>query len=262
VALPRFVTDSLCRVHDSWLPVLQSALHALVAGNESYLETLGQSSFLPTQNRLFAAFSQPFSAVRYVLVGESPYPREESATGYCFIDGAVQAIWSEKGLSRQVNRATSLRNFIKMLLVADAVLQMDDTGRESMARVAEMALSDNTLYVRTLAELQSAMLNQGFLLLNASLVLRPQVPMAKDAKAWFPFLVAVLSSLAASAAHLAKPAPALILWGKMAEKLADIPSLHALPRYCAEHPYNLSFIQNARMHTLFAPMKLMQKPRV
>jgi uracil-DNA glycosylase len=75
---------------------------------------------------LFAAFAQPLDRVRYVLVGEGPYPRAESATGVCFMDGAVGDLWSEAGLSKPVNRATSLRNFMKMLLVADGQLQLEN----------------------------------------------------------------------------------------------------------------------------------------
>ena len=76
----------------------------------AYLSALAEDHFLPTQGRLFAAFSQPLEEVRYVLVGEGPYPREESATGVCFMDGAVRELWSTQGLSKPVNRATSLRN--------------------------------------------------------------------------------------------------------------------------------------------------------
>jgi len=62
-----------------------------------YLPLLVNGSFLPTQGRLFAAFAQPIESVRYVLVGEGPYPREDSATGFCFMDGAVDELWSEHG---------------------------------------------------------------------------------------------------------------------------------------------------------------------
>ena len=82
-----------------------------------YLDSLENTGFLPTQGRLFAAFSLPVGQVRFVLMGEGPYPREASASGYCFMDGAVQELWSADGLSKPVNRAVSLRNFIKMLLV-------------------------------------------------------------------------------------------------------------------------------------------------
>src|SRR5579864_9224505 len=93
-----------------------------------YLAALAESYFLPTEGRLFAAFKQPLDKVTHVLVGEGPYPRVESATGVCFMDGAVGALWSERGLSKAVNRATSLRNFMKMLLVADRQLAPEHTS--------------------------------------------------------------------------------------------------------------------------------------
>ena len=39
------------------------------------------------------------------MLGVGPYPREESATGVCFMDGAVRELWSPAGLSKPVNRA-------------------------------------------------------------------------------------------------------------------------------------------------------------
>ena len=96
----------------SWRPVLKHGLETMNAVEPAYLPSLTQDEYLPTQARLFAAFAQPLEQVRYVLVGEGPYPREQSATGFCFMDGAVDELWSEQGLSKGVNRATSLRNFM------------------------------------------------------------------------------------------------------------------------------------------------------
>ena len=46
------------------------------------------------------------------------------ANGYAFWDAAVNELWSDNGLSKAVNRATSLRNFIKMLLVTEGALSL------------------------------------------------------------------------------------------------------------------------------------------
>ena len=107
-------------------------------------------------------------AVRFVLVGEGPYPREESATGVCFMDGAVGNLWSEQGLSKPVNRATSLRNFMKMLLVAEGLLQAEATGALALVSVSEQARSANSNFIQTLPELQQQLTQRGFLLLNAA----------------------------------------------------------------------------------------------
>ncbi|MDR0933640.1 MAG: uracil-DNA glycosylase, partial [Burkholderiaceae bacterium] len=188
MTLPTLIADALHLAHPDWRPVLEAGARAMMQADSAYLPALEQDSFLPTKNRLFAAFSQKISDVRYILVGEGPYPREESATGYCFMDGAVRDIWSEKGFSKQVNRATSLRNFFKMLLVADNRLQPDNTGGEAVAEVARLAQKPGSHFISQLGELQQALLDRGFLLLNAALVFRPHVPPMKESRAWQPFL--------------------------------------------------------------------------
>src|SRR5471032_2250934 len=161
---------------------------------------VGNDQYLPTEQRLFAAFALPLDKVRYILVGEGPYPRAESATGVCFMDGAVGSLWSDEqggGLSKPVNKATSLRNFMKMLLVADGQLAPDNTGGEAMAAVAARARSGSGSHIQTLVEMQQKLIEQGFLLLNASLVFRSHVAPARDAKAWLPFFETVMAGLAA-----------------------------------------------------------------
>ena len=116
--IPSSILDMLDLADTSWRSTLLAGLEAMTQKDSAYLPELVKDTYLPTEGRVFAAFAQPLDRVRYVLVGEGPYPRPESATGFCFMDGAVEALWSENGLSKPVNRATSLRNFMKMLLVA------------------------------------------------------------------------------------------------------------------------------------------------
>ncbi len=251
-AIPPAILAALDLADPSWRPHLLAGLEAVASANPGYLPALAVDDYLPTGGRLFAAFAQPLGAVRYVLVGEGPYPRAESATGVCFMDGAVGELWCDAGLSKPVNRATSLRNFMKMLLVAAGRLSPDDTGGAAMAPVAAAARSDGS--IQTLAQLQDNLGKRGFLLLNASLVFRPHVKPAVDARAWQPFLRTVLDALADS-----RPEPVLVLWGKIAEQLKSLPQTARLPQVCAEHPYNLSFIRNAAMRDLFGPMDLLRK---
>ncbi len=255
MSVPAPFIDALQLAAPDWQPVLRRGLSAMAAADPSYLPALAQDAFLPTGGRLFAAFAQPLAAVRYVLVGEGPYPREESATGVCFMDGAVQDLWSPAGLSKPVNRATSLRNFMKMLMVADGLLSPESTGGDAVAAVAQRALAADSTFIQTLPELQARLTSHGFLLLNAALVFRPQVPPLKDARAWRPLLEAVLEALASRAGQ---PAPTLILWGKIAGWLEDLPALRHLPKAVAEHPYNLSFIRNPDMQALFGPLHLLR----
>jgi uracil-DNA glycosylase len=248
--IPAAILDALQLADASWRPHLLAGLEAVMAATPDYLPALAQDDFLPTGGRLFAAFSLPLDKVRYVLVGEGPYPRAQSATGVCFMDGAVGPLWSDTGLSTPVNRATSLRNFMKMLLVADGQLNVDDTGGAALAPIARAAVAGAA--IQTLAELQDHLLGQGFLLLNASLVFRKHVAPVVDARAWMPFQQAVFQALAQRQAK-----PTLVLWGKIAEQLKKIPETADLPQLHAEHPYNLSFIAHEGMHQLFRPMHLL-----
>jgi len=252
--IPSFITDSVSLAAPSWRPVLLRGLQAVAASNPEYLPSLVDGSFLPTQARLFAAFAQPLESVRYVLVGEGPYPREDSATGFCFMDGAVDELWSEQGLSKRVNRATSLRNFMKMLMVAEGLLSVDATKGEMIAGVSATARSNGSGFIQTLPDLQNNLSDEGFLLLNAALVFRPEVAPAKDAKAWRPLINSVLESLLE---RRDQPPPTLVLWGKIAQWLEELEPVAGFPKAVAEHPYNLSFIAHSGMQTLFGPMKLL-----
>lgn len=253
-AVPAPILQALTLADASWRPVLEAGLDAMARANPGYLPALAVDDYLPTDNRLFAAFAQPLGRVRYVLVGEGPYPRAASATGVCFMDGAVGELWSESGLSKPVNRATSLRNFMKMLLVADGRLRPDATGGAALAPIAQAALGgQGDGSIRTLAQLQDNLTAHGFLLLNAALVFRKHVAPAIDARAWQPFLQTVLAALARQPAP-----PTLVLWGKIAEQLGKLPETAAFPQAVAEHPYNLSFIGHRGMQALFGPMALLR----
>lgn len=260
-SIPQAILDALDAAHPSWHPILKQGLEEVAEADTNYLAVLAQDAFLPTEGRIFAAFSQPVDEVRYVLVGEGPYPREQSATGVCFMDGAVESLWSEKGLSKQVNRATSLRNFMKMLLVADGLLSAENASGDAMAHISLKARAIGSPFIQTLTELQANLTRQGFLLLNATLVFRAHVPPNKDAKAWQPFLRTVLQALADHAGRRQTSPPTLVLWGKIAEQLHGLPSTQCFPKAVSEHPYNLSFISNPTMQGLFGPMHLLQKQK-
>jgi uracil-DNA glycosylase len=257
--IPTSILDALELAHPSWRSALIKGLEAVTDADPGYLSALEKDAFLPTQGRIFAAFAQPLDQIRYVLVGEGPYPREQSATGVCFMDGAVESLWSEKGLSKQVNRATSLRNFMKMLLVADGLLTPENASGDAMAHISLKARAIGSPFIQTLTELQANLTRQGFLLLNAALVFRPNVPPVKEAKAWQPFLQTVLAALADRAEERGLQPPTLVLWGKIAEQLNSMNSTSRFPKAVSEHPYNLSFIRNESMQVLFGAMHLLRR---
>ena len=229
----------LKNTHPEWYDWLCEALGTMDA---SYLKVLEHSQdWLPGPEAVLAAFTRSPSSMRYVLVGESPYPRVASANGYAFWDASVGSIWRETGLSHMVNRATSFRNFMKMLLHARGDLS-DDFSQPAIARL------DNTRYHQTAEALFTGLMNQGFLLLNASLVYQAK-KVAYHARHWAPFMRYFLDRLA-----LDKPQTKLILFGRIAEKL---PEYTRFPCVVAEHPYNLSFITNPDVINFFKPMDVL-----
>lgn len=232
-------------VDPSWLPCLTAALTHM---DSDYLESLYcNNDWLPGHEKIFNAFSLPLHKTQYVLFGESPYPRQQSANGYAFWDAAVEDLWSETGLSKTVNRATSLRNIIKMLLVADGLLQPTQTRQENIARLNKQNL------VKTNTALFQNLLNHGFLLLNATPVLRPQ-QVRKDAAAWQPFIQYVLYYLFDK-----HPSVQLILLGNIANIIDKLITNHQGNLFDAEHPYNISFITNPAVLDFFRPLHLLRK---
>jgi uracil-DNA glycosylase len=257
-AIPATIEALIAMADPSWHDVLSAGLKAVAAAQPGYLEMLAAADFLPTEGRLFAAFSQPIDRVRFVLAGEAPYPRPVSATGFCFMDGAVDGLWSATGLSKPVNRATSLRNFMKMLLVADGKLQPAATNGSAISEVAFVAQMEGSSMIQTLPALQANLLANGFLLLNAALVFRPEVPPLKEALAWRPFMNVVLTALNNFSSGKKQDGPTLVLWGKVATQVQILSVSAFFPHAVSEHPYNLSFIQNRPMQELFGAMHLLR----
>jgi len=221
---------NLQATHSSWHKLLLPCLQKV---DKTYLDKLKKSEdWLPGPDNIFNAFKLPFPRLKRVLFGESPYPRIQSANGYAFWDNAVKEIWSEKGLSKTVNRATSLRNFIKMLLKAEGKPIPDE------------------LKIHTLSELFQNLLQHGFLLLNASLVFRKD-KVQEDAKQWRPFIAALLEEI-----YHHRPETELIFLGKIAQKIDPLIN-HPYKKLYAEHPYNLSFIDNKIVQDYFRPLKLL-----
>lgn len=234
-------------VDSGWRAILSQGLELLSAEERDYLIS---GDYLPGSDKLFAAFSQPLAKTRYILFGESPYPRVESATGYAFMDGAVGQLWSDSGLSKPANRATSLRNFIKMLLIARGDLVSGSTGKRDIARLQAEH------YVQSIQQLQDNMHQAGFLMLNATPVLRPGAPKSqvnRDAKTWLPFMNYLLEEVARQ-----RPDIQLLLWGGIADKIEKMPAAEKLDKIKSEHPYNVSFIENKKMQDFFRPMNLLK----
>jgi uracil-DNA glycosylase len=230
------------KVHVEWVDLLQNAFAEM---DKAYLdELLRSSSWLPGIDLLFNAFKRDRRNVRYVLIGESPYPRQASANGIAFYDAAVNDLWRDTGLSKSVNRATSMRNIIKTALFAEGYIQPDSEGKISQAIIAKL---DKSSLVQTMPELFENMQASGFLMLNATPVLYPDRKPVQEAKFWQGFFLSLLKQLG----EMADQPMTLVLWGKIAETIdaMDLPERYS--KLVSEHPYNISFIQNLVMQRLF-----------
>ena len=237
---------NLDAVHASWIPHIEAGLAAM---NRDYLTALkSQNNWLPGPQNIFNAFSLPLPAVNIVLLGESPYPRAASANGFAFWDAAVNELWSETGLSKRVNRATSLRNIIKMLLIADNYLSPTQCDQASIAAL------DKSKLIKTNQELFGNFLKQGVLLLNATPVLQATGKPELDAKAWQPFLQAIFAGL-----ETTHPTATLLLFGRIAQTIDKLLPKDVFKRIVAIHPYNLSFITDLKIIQFFKPLHLLRQ---
>ncbi len=241
---------SKSEVHPEWQPLLNEALLSLSPDYRQQL--IDDISWLPGIRNLFAAFRRDLKNLKYILIGESPYPRAQSANGIAFYDAAVGQLWSDSGLSKAVNRATSMRNIIKTALLAEGRVKIEANGKITQQLIASV---DKTDLVGTMAELFENLHKRGFLLLNATPVLHPDRKPAKEALFWQAFLEKILALLTSSIHHPVT----LILWGKIAETIEALPASLPYHKLKCEHPYNISFINNPDMQLLFAELKILKK---
>ena len=229
----------------TWKTLIEKAYTELSAEYREFLES--NSGYFPSKTAYLNAFKTlPKHQVKYILFGQDPYPREESATGYAFIDGKVGEVFSSNGLSKAVNRATSLRNFIKMALVAEGQIDMDDLSQQRIASL------DKSGYISSINELRRNFEKNGVLLLNTALIFTDKKASTKHIRAWQPFMRTLLEGLK-------EDAPTLILFGTHAKALKEAFDLEMFETIEMEHPYNTSFISNPKAQKLFGPMKLLEK---
>jgi uracil-DNA glycosylase len=227
----------------SWDAILTQAYASLEAEYQRFLEE--DRSYFPSKENYFNAFKTlPKEKVKYILFGQDPYPRKESAGGYAFIDTKVKNLFSSDGLSKEVNRATILRNFIKMALVASKRLTLDDTSQEAISKLDKKQMIDSIDDLRVNFE------KNGVLLLNTALIFTDKKSSKKHIKAWKPFVQTLLNLLE-------DDAPKLILFGTHAKDLKKAFSLDKFETIELEHPYNHTFISNDKALELFGPMKLL-----
>jgi len=232
------------RVHESWQEGIDLALGALAPEYRRFLDT--DTNYFP-HNFLAPFCTLPREKTKAILFGQDPYPRLQSATGYAFIDGMVKEIFSKSGFSKSVNRATSLRNFLKMQLINEGYLSNEDTSQSAIAAMDKSGLIDSIEALRANFE------SEGILLINTSPIFTCKSKSAYHVKQFAPFMRVFLG-------YYANLNLELILFGKMADSIVGLlPKTHNFSLIRTPHPYNVGFIHHKDARAYFGDKSLVKK---
>lgn len=185
-------------IHPSWAQALQPVAPTIAAMGDFLREEIAAGhGYLPAGEHVLRAFTIPLDEVRVLIVGQDPYPTPGHAIGLSF---AVAP--DVRPLPR------SLVN-IHRELVDDLAVPAPSTG-------------DLTPWAQ-----------QGVMLLNRCLTVRPGAPDSHRGKGWEAVTDRAIEVLAARGGPLVA-----ILWGRKARNLA--PALGDVPRVESAHPSPLS----------------------
>lgn len=185
-------------VGPGWADALEPVADEIAAmGDWLRAEQAAGRPFLPAGSDVFAALAMPFEDVRVLVLGQDPYPTPGHPIGLAF---AVAP--DVRPLPR------SLAN-----IFAEYV---DDLGHP------QPSSGDLTPWVE-----------QGVLLLNRCLTVRPHAPASHRGQGWEPITAAIVEALVARDAPLVA-----VLWGRQAQEVA--PLLGDVPAATSVHPSPLS----------------------
>lgn len=160
-------------------------------------ENAAGRGYLPAGEHVLRVFTRPFDEVKVLIVGQDPYPTPGHPIGLSFaVDAHVRPI------------PRSLQNIYREL--------HDDLG------IAPPSHGDLTAWA-----------DQGVMLLNRSLTVRPGTPASHRGKGWEKVTDRAIAALVARERPLVA-----ILWGRDAQSLA--PRLGDVPRLESVHPSPLS----------------------
>ncbi len=181
-----------------WAAALEPVAAQIAAMGEFLRTELAAGrTYLPGGAAVLRAFAQPFDAVRVLVVGQDPYPTPGHAVGLSF---------SVAPQTRPVPR--SLANIFREYST-DLGLPTPSSG-------------DLTPWTQ-----------QGVLLLNRVLTVRPGEPASHRGKGWEAVTEQAITALVARSSPLVA-----VLWGKDAASLT--PLLHDVPIIASAHPSPMS----------------------
>lgn len=171
----------------------------VVAGMGEFLrqELAAGRGYLPAGANVLRAFSRPMADVRVLLVGQDPYPTPGHAVGLCF------------------SVAPDVRPLPRSLVNIYTELEAD-------LGIPPAASGDLTPWFE-----------QGVLLLNRVLTVRPGQPGSHRGKGWEQVTACAIDALVARGGPLVA-----LLWGRDAQNLS--PRLGNVPQISSAHPSPLS----------------------
>jgi uracil-DNA glycosylase len=185
-------------VEPGWAKALSLAADQVAAMGQFLRTELSEGrGYLPDGTRVLRAFGDPFDSVRVLIVGQDPYPTPGHPVGLSFSVGP-----QVRPLPR------SLENIFREYA--------DDLGQPPP--------SNGDL---------SAWSQQGVLLLNRVLTVRPGAPASHRGKGWEQVTDQAISALVERGGPLVA-----VLWGRDAQSLA--PMLAGVPTVQNVHPSPLS----------------------
>jgi uracil-DNA glycosylase len=181
-----------------WAEALEPVADRITAmGAFLRAEVAAGHSYLPPGDHVLRAFSQPMAGVRVLITGQDPYPTPGHAVGLSF------------------SVAPDVRPLPRSLVNIFAELEAD-------LGIPRSPSGDLTPWAE-----------QGVLLLNRVLTVRPKVPGSHRGKGWEAVTEQAIRALVARDAPLVA-----ILWGRDAQGLG--PLLGDTPRIESAHPSPLS----------------------
>jgi uracil-DNA glycosylase len=181
-----------------WAQALEPVAGQIAAmGDFLRAEVAAGRGYLPAGDRVLRAFQRPLADVRVLIVGQDPYPTPGHAVGLSF---------SVSPETRPLPR--SLQNIYREYAA--------DLGRSAPAHGDLSAWAD-----------------EGVLLLNRVLTVRPGEPGSHRGRGWEAVTDRAIAALAARGGPLVA-----ILWGRDAQSLA--PALGSIPRIASAHPSPMS----------------------
>jgi uracil-DNA glycosylase len=193
-----FDAQTIC-YHSSWERFLTPAVYSVL---EQISSVIG-NDYTPATQKVFRFFAIDPARIKYIIIGQDPYPQPGIATGRAFEVNGFRD-WTAPLPNG------SLRNILKLL-------HQNQRQREKPASIEEIRedILSNRFKILPPSELFAAWENQGVLLLNTALTCRLNAPNS-HAELWLPFTQQLI-------VYLKQNYPSIIwlLWGKSAWQLCE-----------------------------------------